>query len=301
MDRNKVLEIRKLNKSFKNKKVLNDLDFCIYENEIVGFIGPNGAGKSTTMKCISNLVYPDSGDIIICGFNLKKDRNKSMEYQSSLIENPGMYPDLTGYENLTYFGKLKNVAKEQIDEVARFTGLQDNLNKKTKYYSIGMKQRLGIGIALLGNPKLLVLDEPMNGLDIEGVIEFRDKLKELKDKYGISILLSSHQLDEVEKIADRFIFINKGKVVNVSDRLNEQMVYLIEFDKEINDSSILQNYKEIISANKEGNRIYKIHFMKKTSLHNFMNYVSEKDYHIIDIRKSNFKLEDMYKHIFIEK
>lgn len=301
MERNKVLEIRQLNKSFKKKKILNNLEFCIYENEIVGFIGPNGAGKSTTMKCISNLIYPDSGDILICGSDLKKERNKCMEYQSSLIENPGMYPDLTGYENLTYFGKLKNVKKEQIEEIAVFTGLQEDLHKKAKYYSIGMKQRLGIGIALLGNPKLLVLDEPMSGLDIEGVFEFRDKLKELKDKYGISILLSSHQLDEIEKIADRFIFINKGEIINVSDNLNEQMAYLIEFDKEINDSKFFQNYKEIINVNKESDKIYKIHFMKKTSLHNFINYVSEKDYHIIDIRKISFKLEDIYKQIFIEK
>ena len=158
----KSLVVNKLNKHFGKHHVLKDVSFSLQQGEIVGFISPNGTGKSTTMKCIANLIFPDSGEINIGGYDLAKSRNKALGHLSALIEAPGLYYNLSGMDNLRLFAKLRGVPKERIQEVIEFTGLGNRLQVKANKYSMGMKQRLALGIAVLTQPTFLILDEPFS-------------------------------------------------------------------------------------------------------------------------------------------
>lgn len=208
------LTVKNLTKSYGKHKVLDDLSFTLEQGEIVGFIGPNGSGKSTTMKCIANLVFPDSGEINIAGYDLAKSRNKALSHLSALIEAPGLYYNLTGLENLQLFASLRGVGKARLQEVIEFTGLNKSLKKRTNTYSMGMKQRLALGIAILTKPTFLILDEPFSGLDPHGVLELREVIKNVASE-GCGILFSSHQIQEMEKIAHRNIFIKDGRLVDL--------------------------------------------------------------------------------------
>lgn len=225
-----MLEVNNLCKAYGKSQVLNDISFRISKGEIVGFIGPNGSGKSTTMKCISRLVFPDKGDILIEGKSLRNNPKECLSQISCMIESPGFYSNLTGYENLRIFAGLKNVHKEKVEEVIQLINLGNAISKMSGKYSMGMKQRLGLGIALLSDPEYLILDEPFTGLDPHGVFEFRNTLIKLAQK-GVGILLSSHQLLELEKVATRNIFIKNGELVNRATIEGESLsnVYKISF------------------------------------------------------------------------
>lgn len=212
----KVLEIKHLSKSYRKRTVVNDVNFCVYEGEIFGFIGPNGAGKSTTIKMITGLSSIDEGDVFINGFSVKNDFKKAIENVGAIIESPELYNYMSGYDNLMYFAKLhKGVTKQRVLEVAKLVGLADRIHDKVKKYSMGMKQRLGIAQALLHRPKLLILDEPTNGLDAYGIIEMRNLLKDISKKEKVAILISSHILAELEQICDTVAIINNGKIVEL--------------------------------------------------------------------------------------
>jgi len=207
-----ALIVDKLNKSYGKHHVLKDVSFTVEAGEIVGFIGPNGSGKSTTMKCIANLVYPDSGKMVIQGHDLKIARRLALKNFSSLIEAPGLYFNLSGRENLQLFASLQRVPKKQVERVVQYTGLGARLREKVGKYSMGMKQRLALGIALLADPSVLVLDEPFSGLDPDGVFKLREMIKGLAAA-GCGILFSSHQILEMDKIAHRNIFIKDGRII----------------------------------------------------------------------------------------
>ena len=198
MIKQNVLDVLNLCKSYGNHLVLDDISFSIRENEIVGFIGPNGAGKSTLMKCLCGLIHMDSGHVTICGHDIQSQREKALSHQASLIESPGLFFNMTGYENLEIFASLKNVSKDKLQQMADYTRIGDYLKKPVSSYSLGMKQRLALSIALLSSPQFLMLDEPMNGLDPSGVFELRKELRKMVDEYGMSLLISSHQLNEIE-------------------------------------------------------------------------------------------------------
>lgn len=209
----KILEIKNLEKSYKNKKVL-DIDFLeIEEGAIYGLIGKNGAGKSTLMKLILGLVKKDDGTIKIFGQELnsknQKDFNRNL---GALIESPSFYDHLTGYENLEIICKLKGLEKKEIVKTLDLVGLNDLGKKKAREYSLGMKQRLGIAMALIGSPKLLILDEPINGLDPQGIEEMRNLFKNIVKNTSASILISSHILDEMEKISSHIGILKDGKL-----------------------------------------------------------------------------------------
>lgn len=230
---NVVLRVKNLTKKFGTRVAVNDLSFDVFQGEIFGFLGPNGAGKTTALRMITGLAKPDSGNVIICGKSLKRHFEKAIENVGGIIENPEMYKNLTGMDNLKYFACLhKGVTKERIEEVATIVGLSDRLKDKVKTYSLGMKQRLGIAQALLHRPKLLILDEPTNGLDPAGIIEMRRFLKQTAIKEGIGILVSSHNLSEMELMCDTIGIISGGHLENIRaiDQLksyNEnQQVYL---------------------------------------------------------------------------
>ncbi len=239
-----LLSVTNLNKSFGKLHVLKNVSFTLETGEILGFIGPNGSGKSTTMKCIANLVFPESGKVEIAGHDLYKERSQALSHLSALIEAPGLYFNLTGIENLKVFASLRQIPRKRLEEVIEFTGLGHALKKKAGAYSMGMKQRLALAVAILPKPTFLILDEPFNGLDPQGVFELRGMIKGLAQE-GCGILFSSHQLIEMEKISSRNIFIKDGEIVSQEKAQADVAVlsYKLYVDRQEQDLAMLSKLK----------------------------------------------------------
>lgn len=208
-----IVETKKLTKKFGNEYAVADIALQIPKGEIYGFLGPNGAGKTTTIRMLLGLMRPTNGSISIFGKDLKKDRIDILKKVGSLVENPSYYPHLTAKENLETLRKIYGVSKNRIDEVLDIVRLKDVADKKVKGFSLGMKQRLGIAASLLHNPELLILDEPTNGLDPSGIIEIRNLIKRLPTEFGMTILISSHLLSEIDQIATSVGVISKGQII----------------------------------------------------------------------------------------
>ncbi len=210
----KVLEVANLSKSFGKRKVLDNINLTIYEGDIIGLIGPNGAGKTTLIKTILRLYYYDKGSVEICGYDTKKQLEQALSKVGAIIEKPDMYDQLTGRKNLKITELLNNIHDQKyVEEMIEFVGLKTRINDKVKKYSLGMKQRLAIANALIKKPKLLILDEPTNGLDPKGIRELRQMLKTISQEQNMSILISSHILSEVENICNRVVIIDQGRLV----------------------------------------------------------------------------------------
>jgi ABC-2 type transport system ATP-binding protein len=218
-----VLQMNGVSKIIKGKAIVDKLTFDIRKGEIVGLLGPNGAGKTTTIRMMTGLIRMSEGDVIVQGHSVKDDFNKAIGHIGAIIENPEFYPYMTGLDNLKQYQRMTdNIESGRIDEVVELVGLQEAMNKKVKAYSLGMRQRLGIAQALLNRPKLLILDEPTNGLDPAGIREMRDYMRRITEVEGISILISSHLLAEIEQICHRAIVIQNGKLVTVTAIGGEQ-------------------------------------------------------------------------------
>ncbi len=208
-----VLSTNCLTKQYKKQKAVDSVSLHIKRGDIYGFIGRNGAGKTTFLKMISGMSSPTSGEFSLFGYD-SKESSKVLSRIGTLIEAPGIYPTMTAYENL----KLKCICcgirkSGYIEEILELVGLSDVGSKKAGRFSLGMKQRLGIGLALVGNPDFLVLDEPINGLDPQGIVEVRDIIQKLNSEKGITIIISSHILEELSKIATKYGIINNGKLI----------------------------------------------------------------------------------------
>lgn len=217
----KVLDVVNLTKTYGKKVVFENLCFEIYSSEIFGFIGPNGVGKTTLINIICGLSQPDSGQVFINGYSVQKDFKKAGPSLGAMVENGNLYSYMTGMQNLQYYaGLVKGVKKFDIEKVVKIVGLSNCINNKVKTYSYGMRQRLNLAQALLHNPKLLILDEPTNGLDANGIIELRQILKVLAKKYNIGILISSHILSEIEQTCDTVAIFDKGAILEMRT-LNE--------------------------------------------------------------------------------
>lgn len=213
---NIVLKVENVSKKFGENFAVNHLSFDIHEGEIFGFLGPNGAGKTTTIRMITGLAKMNSGDIKINGFSIKKEFEKAINFVGAIIEAPQVYNNMSGFDNLKYYASLyKNIKIDRIDEVVNIVSLKDRIKDKVSKYSLGMKQRLGIACALIGNPKLLILDEPTNGLDPQGVIEIRHFLRKIATQNKMAILISSHNLTEIELMCDTIAIINKGNLESI--------------------------------------------------------------------------------------
>ena len=209
---NYIVETTALSKQYAGRPVVDQVSLCVPEGSVYGFIGPNGAGKSTTMKMLLGLLKPSGGSIQIFGQQMNaKNRLELLRQTGSLIESPSCYGHLTGEENLQIAAELKNVPKGDIDRVLEIAGLTASRKKKVKQYSLGMRQRLGIAQALLGSPKLLILDEPTNGLDPAGIQEMRSLISEMPRRCGATVLISSHLLSEMEQMADHVGIIDRGQ------------------------------------------------------------------------------------------
>ena len=211
-----VLKINNVSKTFGSKKVVSNVSFEVYAGEVFGFLGPNGAGKTTTIKMIMGFLGIDEGQVYINGYNLRKNYEKAMSDIGGIVENPEMYKDLSGRVNLNMYARTHDgVTKERIEDVINIVGMQNRINEKVKKYSLGMKQRCGLAQAILHKPKLLILDEPTNGLDPVGIRELRDLLKKLAHEDNIAVFVSSHMLSEMELMCDRVGIINNGKLLYV--------------------------------------------------------------------------------------
>lgn len=211
-----ALKITGLNKILGKRHILHDISLEAYEGEVFGFLGPNGAGKTTTIKIIVGLLSLDEGDIAVGGFDIRHNFEKALAEIGGIVENPEMYKYMTGRENLRQYARMREgVTEARIDEVVKLVGLSKRIDEKVKRYSLGMRQRLGVAQAILHHPKLLVLDEPTNGLDPAGIKELRDILKKLAHEENICVLVSSHLMSEMELMCDRVGIINNGKMIGV--------------------------------------------------------------------------------------
>ncbi|QUL57686.1 ABC transporter ATP-binding protein [Paenibacillus tritici] len=212
-----VLEMQGVSKVIKGKAIVDNLSFEIRRGEIIGLLGPNGAGKTTTIRMMTGLIRMSSGDVLVHGQSIQKNFKQAISQIGAIIENPEFYPHMTGYDNLRQYLRMSDGAgASRIDEVVELVGLQEAMNKKVRAYSLGMRQRLGIAQALLHSPKLLILDEPTNGLDPAGIREMRDYMRKIAEVEGIAILISSHMLAEIEQICHRAVVIQNGKLVTVT-------------------------------------------------------------------------------------
>lgn len=217
----KVIEITNLNKVYKNGRGITDINLEINRGDIFGFLGPNGAGKTTTMKIMTGLISADSGDVKILGHSVIEDFEKAMKKVGCIIETAETYQYLTAYENLKQFSRYyKNVDDKRIDEVLELTGIIKFKNEKAGKFSLGMKQRLGIAAAILSKPEVIILDEPFNGLDVEGMIDMRNIIKNLAKEEGSTFFISSHLIHDVELTCTKIGVLYGGKMLNVDSTKN---------------------------------------------------------------------------------
>lgn len=235
MSNEPIISLSHVTKRIGRTTIIDDLTFDVPQGEIFGFLGPNGAGKTTTIRMIVGLMSITKGEILIKGKNIKTEFEQAIRHVGAIVESPEMYKYLSGYQNLVHYARMvPGVTKERIDEVVSLVKLENRIHDKVKKYSLGMRQRLGVAQALLHQPSLLILDEPTNGLDPAGIRELRDYLRHLTRTEGISVVVSSHLLSEMELMCDRVAILQRGKLVEVMPiqeftRKNDQtQTYLIQ-------------------------------------------------------------------------
>jgi len=227
-----VLSVTGLKKAIGRRPIIHDITFEVYSGEVFGFLGPNGAGKTTTIRMLVGLASADDGEIKVGGVSLLDNFPKAIRQIGCIVENPELYKFMTGRENLEHFARMSgDVTAARIQEVVDFVELTEAIDDKVKTYSLGMRQRLGIAQALLHRPRLLILDEPTNGLDPAGIRELRQFIRKLAEEEGLAVFISSHLLNEIEMMCDRVAIIDKGKVISVGgvEALMEQFADRVEW------------------------------------------------------------------------
>ncbi|WP_439742546.1 ABC transporter ATP-binding protein [Bacillus pseudomycoides] len=249
---NVVVKLENVHKKIGKNEIIRGLSFEVREGEVYGFLGPNGSGKTTTIRMMTGLISMTKGDITICGHSIQTEREKALEQIGAIVENPELYDYMTGMQNLKHFANMavKPISKERITEIVKLVELEHAIHKKVKTYSLGMKQRLGIAQALLHNPKILILDEPTNGLDPAGIRQIRDYLQRLAKEENIAVIVSSHLLSEIELMCDRVVIIKQGQFVqeyNLHEQAKhgETVVVAFEVDQ-------IQKANEIIKGKAQG-------------------------------------------------
>lgn len=260
-----ILEIKDLSKKIGKKQILKDITFEVGEGEIFGFVGPNGAGKTTLIKTMLGLYNKDKGTVLIGGYDLDKNFEKAMQQIGAIIENPEMYDYLSGKDNLDIYMKMGQCQdNNHMKEIVKTVKLENRINNKVKTYSLGMRQRLGLAQALISKPKLLILDEPTNGLDPIGIKELRELLKKIAKENNIAVFISSHILSEIELMCDKIAIIDDGYILEIKDlksnnkeldikvlidtnNLKEASLFLINngYNNKLKDNYISLNTKKI--------------------------------------------------------
>ena len=293
---NVILKCDNLHKSFRKKEILKGVSLNVSSGDILGFIGPNGAGKTTTIKLILGLQKIGSGSVTINGFDIKKNFEKAISKVGAIIENPDSYMYLSGYDNLKLIANLySNVDKSRIDEVVKLVGLENRINDKVGKYSLGMRQRLGVAQAILHKPNLLILDEPTNGLDPEGIRDLRNLLVKLAKEENMGILISSHNLAELESFCNKVCIIKNGVIVETSDieevkKETSDGNYIIEVDDSkrariiIGDMSTAQDSTHILVHSDKENIPF---IIKKLVLQDIKIYSIKED--VVSLEDAFFK------------
>ena len=287
-----VLNVVKINKFFGKTQVLKDVSFKIKKGQILGFVGPNGAGKTTAIKIILGLQNMNSGDVYINEFNIKKDFEKAIARVGAIVENPDLYMYLTGRENLKIIANMySNISEDRIEELIDLVHLRNRIDDKVSKYSLGMRQRLGIAAALIQKPNLLILDEPTNGLDPEGIKDLRDIMVNLANDKKISVLVSSHNLLELESFCTDICFINEGKIIEV-----ENIKKLKEKDKPTY-HIVLDNVKDIEKylekKDKVGDNYIRV-IRNREEIPDLLNVLLDNGYKVYEVRCEVLSLEDAY-------
>ncbi|WP_065077260.1 ABC transporter ATP-binding protein [Clostridium ragsdalei] len=287
----KVLELKNISKKRGKKQVLTDVNFSINKGEICGFVGRNGAGKTTLIKIITSMLFPDEGEVIICGKNLKTEREEALKNVGSVVETPVMYGYMTGRQNLNYISSvLKDVTKDQIEGAVKSSNLGEKIDEKVKKYSLGMKQRLGLAEALMGNISLLILDEPTNGLDPMGVFELKNTINTLAKEKGVSVFISSHILSEIENICTKIVFIDDGKIINIQEigdkeKSSSEKNMFIKTNFPEKSSEIIQNIPDVKLLKVENNGIS---ILINTELHDIFDILK-------NLHEAGIKIEGFFE------
>ena len=289
-----ILECKNLTKKFGKKQVLHDVSLKLCEGDILGFIGPNGAGKTTTIKLILGLQSITSGSVNINGFDVKKDFVQAIERVGAIVENPDVYMYLSGRQNLKMIARLyKGVTKERIEEVIKISGLGKRIDDKVSKYSLGMRQRLGIAASILHKPNILILDEPTNGLDPEGIKELRDLLTKLAKDENMGILISSHNLFELESFCNKVCIIQNGKVLDTEniDELKKKVSdsnFIFEVNKLEKISDVVEQQIEILNDN-----MFRIK-VNREDVPKIVKKLCENDYLVYQVTEFKVSLEEAF-------
>lgn len=289
-----ILRCENLKKNFGKKEILKGVSLKLTEGDILGFIGPNGAGKTTTIKLILGLQSITSGKVFINGYDIETDFTKAIEGVGTIVESPDLYMYMSGYENLKLVANLyKNVDKQRIDEIVKLVGLENRIKDKVSKYSLGMRQRLGIAQAILHKPNLLILDEPTNGLDPEGIKEVKTLLKKLAEEENMAILISSHNLAELDTFCKKICIIKNGEVVETNDidtfkKDVKNNCYILEVEDSSVISSII-NYKMDILTEKEV-RVY----IEKEEVPLLLKELVLRNVKVYSVAEENLSLEDAF-------
>lgn len=290
---NALVKCENLYKKIGNKTILNNVSLQVCKSDIVGFIGPNGAGKTTTIKLITGLQKITSGTVRINGYDIQKEFRNAIEKVGAIVESPDLYMYMSGYENLKMIAKLyNNVSKDRIDEVVKIVGLENRIKDKVSKYSLGMRQRLGIAQAILHRPNVLILDEPNNGLDPEGIKEVRELLIKLAKEENMGILISSHNLSELETFCNKVIIIQNGEIVETSTikELKADIsgnTYIIETN---NSKKVMKIVKSAEIIDKENIRVE----CEKAEIPNIVRKLVEADIDIYKIEEEQISLESAF-------
>lgn len=293
-----TLVVSNLTKIYGRKKAVNNVTFSVFEGQIFGFVGPNGAGKSTTIRMITGLTPITSGSIRVCGYSIKNNFTKAISNIGAVVETPQLYGYLSGIDNLKLFASFYGkTAKKRIVDIVKLVGMENRIKDKVSTYSLGMKQRLGIAQALLNKPKLLILDEPTNGLDPNGIVEMRNILRALAKKEKISIIISSHNLAELEHICDVIGIINNGSIID--HKTMSDIGKLVEAKQQVQLFCNYPNYAALL-VRKKYNIICKIVDnsivlpLKESNLASVISYLTYKKIKIFSIKKIQKSLEELY-------
>ena len=293
-----VLKVSNLTKEYGQKKVVNNVSFSILPGQIFGFVGPNGAGKSTTIRMITGLTPITSGEIQICGYSVKNAYQKAISNVGGIVEMPQLYPYLSGMKNLKLFASFYGKsALKRINPIINLVGMENRIHDKVSTYSLGMKQRLGIAQALLSKPKLLILDEPTNGLDPNGIVEMRNVLRALAEKENMAIIISSHNLAELEQMCDVIGLINNGRLIEY--KTMQQIETMIEARQKVqfmcnypNYAALLLKKRYKLKCSVVGNSI--LLPLKEKNIATVVSYLNFKKIKIYSIKKIQKSLEELY-------
>ena len=293
-----VLSVSNLTKEYGNKKVVNNITFSVFAGQIFGFVGPNGAGKTTAIRMITGLTPITHGEVRICGYSIKHAYTKAISKVGGIIEMPQLYPYLSGMKNLKLFASFYGKsAIKRISQIVKLVGMENRINDKVSTYSLGMKQRLGIAQAMLGKPELLILDEPTNGLDPNGIVEMRNILKVLAEKENMAIIVSSHNLAELEQMCDVIGLINNGRIVEL--KTMKEIDLILQSKQKVQFLCNYPNYaaklikdKYKITSKVLGNSI--ILPLKEKNIAPIVSYLIHKKIKIYSIQKIHKSLEELY-------